>query len=100
MKAMPVWLVGCLLAIACSCGHHSEIRVKASESYVRFFGNLDGVAVSIDSADFVSIAEFKSKHVLATSPGRHVIEVRRNGETIVLREVLLSNGTTLEIQIP
>lgn len=100
MKALTTLLCGLVLAFALGCGHQSGVRTGVEESYLHFVGDLEAVEVSLDGAAPVSLAEFKKKSVLATSPGKHRIDVSRAGQLVVQREVLLVNGVTMEIAVP
>jgi len=90
-----------LLMFCCACGLREGVVQKESRSLLWFTGNTKNVTVYIDDLAPIILSEEKNGQIhYEISPGKHQIIVKRSGNEIVNRVVLLGSGMTKEIQIP
>ncbi|WP_282754949.1 hypothetical protein [Desulfuromonas thiophila] len=102
-----------LLLLCGGCGLKEGIVQKEPTSYLWFTGDTNDATVYIDDLAPIklesqsSTATTESENTNRTnqihyelSPGKHSIVVKKSGEEVVNRNVLLGNGITKEIQIP
>jgi hypothetical protein len=103
------------LIVIASCGYRQGVIIVEPGALLVFVGNTDGAIVQIDkSTSFVlsngggtSIKsdtgekdkQLDGTHYLIT-PGKHRIQVLKNDEIVVDRELLISDGITREIFVP
>lgn len=98
-----------------NCGYREGVTVAEPGAFLAFGGNTAGAIVKIDeSVSFVlgegtgtaipSDTGEKEKRLSGThyrlAPGKHRIQVVKNGTVVVDREVLLGDGATREISVP
>ncbi len=86
-----------LLSIS-GCGYKEGVATAAQKSYLYFSGNTDNIRVSIDGGEKFSVKEGQNNQY-GIKPGKHLIEVYRDGAIIVKREVFVSDGIAKEIEI-
>ena len=108
------YLVFALAILYGGCGLNEGVVQKEQKSFLWFTGNTLNATVYID--DLVPImlnelsssasdgGENKKKGInqvhYEISPGRHTIVVRKSGEEVLKRNILLGSGITKEIKIP
>ena len=106
------WLV--LLVLCGGCGLKEGVVQKEPKSFLWFTGNTQNAIVYIDDLNPIVLNEGNSSasnnddnntnrsgevHYEIT-PGKHTIVVKKSGQEVVNRNILLGNGITKEIQIP
>ena len=103
-----------LLALCGGCGLKEGVVQKDEKSFLWFTGNTSNAIVYIDDLNPIMLNEksstssngdedntYKSSQVhYEISPGKHTIIVKKSGEEVVNRNILLGNGITKEIKIP
>lgn len=92
-----------VLVLCAGCGLKEGVVQKDPKSYFWFTGNTANAIVYIDDLDPIILnknAEKRDKIHYEISPGKHRVIVRKSGEEVVNRNVLLGNGIIKEIQIP
>ncbi|MDH4944811.1 hypothetical protein [Sulfurimonas sp. C5] len=98
MKTIIITLVTLLLTFFSGCGYKEGVTTEDTKAYLYFSGDLDDVTVSVDHAE-----EFKVKagrdNQYKLKPGKHLIEVYRDGQKIIQREIFLGNGIAKEIEV-
>lgn len=112
-KARIITLFLTILLFVAGCGYKEGVRNTEPQSYLWFTGNTSGAVVYVDdnqpfeleastlSADSDDTdAQKKSLTYYQTTPGKHNVIVKRNGEVVVNRAFMIGNGMTKEIQIP
>jgi len=111
-KSIYLGLVLILLFVG--CGLKEGVVQKEPKSFLWFTGNTQDAIVYIDdlapivlndkrsnTSDNDNNNTNKSSEVhYEISPGKHTVVVKRSGEEVVNRKILLGNGITKEIQIP
>lgn len=80
------------------CGSKEGVRTEAHKSYLYFSGNTSDVVVSIDKGEGFSV-EAGVENQYATKPGKHLIEVSRDGVLLIKREIYLGDGVAKEIEV-
>lgn len=86
------------LILLSGCGYKEGVSSAQQESYIFFSGNTNNVMVSIDSGKHFSVESGKVNQY-SVKPGKHLIEVYKNGSIIVKREIFLGDGVAKEIGI-
>ena len=95
------------------CGYKEGMIQDEPLSYIRFTGATEGAVVSIDDSEPFELgkadpsADARNNPSEATGPihyrvepGKHRITVRKSGQLVVDRILLLDNGVTREVRIP
>jgi len=80
------------------CGYKEGTVNTAQKSYLFFSGNVKNVEVSIDEGKRFSVLGGQ-KNQYALKPGKHKIEVYREGKIIVKREVYIGEDISKEIEV-
>lgn len=86
-----------LLGIS-GCGYKEGVSTSAQESYLYFSGNTSNIEVSIDSGEQFSVKAGQTNQY-GVKPGKHLLEVFRDGKIIIKREVFLGDGIAKEIEV-
>lgn len=103
-----------LLLLIGGCGLKEGVVQKESKSFLWFTGDTHNAIVYIDDLNPITLNESsssansevenntnKSGQVhYQISPGKHSVVVKKSGQEVVNRNILLGSGTTKEIQIP
>ena len=100
MRSIRAFLCVFLVVFLFGCGLTEGVIQKDQKSYLLFTGNISNSIVYIDELSPVEISEDNGKTLYEISPGKHNIIVRKSGEVVVNRDILLGNGITKEISIP
>jgi hypothetical protein len=104
MSYKRFFYLGLVLLLLCAgCGLTEGVVQKEPKSFLWFTGNTQNAIAYIDDLAPIELENKTNRtkklyHEIA--PGKHTIIVKRSGEEIVNRNVLLGNGITKEIQIP
>ncbi len=80
------------------CGYKEGVATAAQKSYIYFSGNTNNIKVSIDSGEKFDVKSGETDQY-GVKPGKHIVEVYRNGAVVVKREVFISDGIAKEIEI-
>lgn len=103
-------IVMCLFFIG--CGYTEGVLQQESKSYLWFTGNTEKAIVFIDENKPFEIENYyidpetgqkiKKDDIIhyQVSPGKHKIIVKKDGEVVVERILILGNGITKEIRVP
>ena len=86
-----------LLGIS-GCGYKEGVATAAQKSYLYFSGNASDIQVSLDGGEKFSVKAGQTSQYGVT-PGKHLVEVYRDGKIIIKREVFLSDGVAKEIEV-
>ena len=115
MSYKTIFCLGLILLALCGgCGLKEGVVQKEPKSFLWFTGNTANAIVYIDdlrplilderssnaSNEDENNANKKGQVHYEISPGKHTIVVKKSGEEVVNRNILLGNGITKEIQIP
>ena len=80
------------------CGYKEGVATATQKSYFFFSGNTSNVEVSIDGGERFIVKEGQSNQY-GVKPGKHLVEVYRDGAIVVKREVFLGDGVAKEIEV-
>ena len=95
-----------------ACSYTTGVVQSDKRSFIRFSGNIEKAVVYIDDAEPFELGKKSSsthsdnigaKNLSISyqlQPGKHTVVVRRNGEVVVNRELLLGNNVTTEVEVP
>lgn len=86
-----------LLGIS-GCGYKEGVATAAQKSYIYFSGNTSNIEVSIDGGEKFDVKSGQINQY-SVKPGKHLVEVYRDGAIIVKREVFVSDGVAKEIEV-
>ncbi|MEA3370447.1 MAG: hypothetical protein U9Q40_03835 [Campylobacterota bacterium] len=87
-----------LLLGVSGCGYKEGVATATQKSYLYFSGNTSNVKVSIDSGEKFSV-EAGQTNQYGVKPGKHLVEVYRDGAIVVKREVYIGDGIAKEIEV-
>lgn len=89
------------------CGHKEGVRQPDSQSYIHFTGNTVGaIAVIDDNAPFEvfdssgQTGQNEGKTLYEVPPGKHEVIVKKGGEVVVHRVLMIGAGATKEVPVP
>lgn len=82
------------------CGYKEGVKIEEQKAYLYFTGNTSGAEIMVDGKSFVLEEEVTVDDLFQIEPGQRRIEVKRNGTTVVDRNIYISEGISREIQIP
>ena len=90
-----------IMMLGSGCAYPVSKSVQTSEqSAIYFTGNLEGASVQVDGVPAGPVIQYNGVDALLTLPfGTHKVEVRRNGNPVLSREVFVGRGQQLEIKI-
>lgn len=97
MKKISIILAAFALFFV-GCGSKEGVKSEAQKSYLYFSGNVEDVTVSIDKGGSFEV-EAGETNQYATKPGKHLVEVYRDGALIIKREIYLGDGVAKEIEV-
>ena len=80
------------------CGYKEGVATATQKSYLYFTGNINHTMVSVDNGEKFSIKSGKENQY-SVSPGKHLVEVYKNNNLIIKREIFLSDGIAKEIEV-
>lgn len=80
------------------CGSKEGVKSEAQKSYLYFNGNVSDVSVSIDKGTAFGVKAGVNNQY-ATKPGKHLVEIFRDGALIIKREIYLGDGVAKEIEV-
>ena len=111
-RKMIFWSV-VLLALFSGCGLKEGVVQTDTKSFLWFTGDTQNAEVFIDDLDTIVLDAVgvgdvdqrgknkkEDKVYYEISPGKHTIIVKKSGEVVVHRNVLIGNGLIKEIRIP
>jgi hypothetical protein len=81
-----------------ACGYKEGVVTASQKSYLYFSGNTEDVRVSIDNGESFEVKNGRLNQY-SIQPGKHLIEVYRDDNIIVKREIFVSDGITKEIEV-
>ncbi len=94
-----IFIIGLFIFLSFSgCGYKEGTVTATQKSYLYFTGNVSNVVVSLDGGErFNVIAGQNNKYSI--QPGKHLIEVYRNGDIVVKRELYIGDDIAKEIEV-
>jgi len=110
-KSISFTVVFATLLILVSCGHREGVRQPDNLSYIWFSGNTDGAVAIIDGNESFKVdltyinsegerVKTDGKTLYEVKPGKHEILVKRNGEVVIHRVLMINIGATKEVRVP
>jgi hypothetical protein len=91
--------LGLFLILALSgCGYKEGAVTISQKSYLFFTGNVTNTKVSIDGGEKFNVLAGQNNQY-SVKPGKHLVEVYRDGEIVVKREIYLGDDIAKEIEI-
>jgi hypothetical protein len=110
-KSIIFTVVFAALLILVSCGHREGVRQPDNLSYIWFSGNTDGAVAIIDGNESFKVdltyinsggekVKTDGKTLYEVKPGKHEILVKRNGEVVIHRVLMINLGATKEVRVP
>ncbi len=110
-KSISFTVVFATLLILVSCGHREGVRQPDNLSYIWFSGNTDGAVAIIDGNESFKVdltyinsegekVRTDGKTLYEVKPGKHEILVKRNGEVVIHRVLMINLGATKEVRVP
>ena len=80
------------------CGHKEGTISATQKSYLYFTGNTHFVKVSVDGGPKFLIHRGQNNQY-SVKPGKHLVEVYRDGTLIIKREIYVGDGIAKEIEV-
>lgn len=98
MKKIVIILGALSILFLSGCGYKEGVATATQKSYIYFSGNANSAEASIDGGAHFDITSGQDNQY-ALKPGKHLIEVYRDGVMVVKREVFLGDGIAKEIEV-
>lgn len=96
-----------------SCGYQEGIRETDRPSYIWFSGQTKGGIAIVDNGEPFKLEQTyyidsetgekvdnEGKMLYQVKPGKHEIFVKKNGQVVVHRNIMIGSGATKEIRVP
>lgn len=80
------------------CGHKEGTVTATKKSYLYFTGNVSNVTVSVDGGEKFNVIAGQNNQY-SIYPGKHLVEVYRNGKIIVQRKIYVGDDIAKEIEV-
>jgi hypothetical protein len=92
-------LVTAFAVTVAACAYpQSRVDQSAAPSAIYFAGMPSGSELFVDGISRGDASAYDGrKQVLQTTPGKHLIEVRQNGQVILKREIFVAQGARLKV---
>ena len=98
MKKTLVIITTATLLLFSGCGYKEGVKTDAQKAYLYFTGPVEGAQVSIDSgASFEVQAGPNNRYEI--EPGKHRLEVLKEGRVIIERTIFVGDGVAKEIEV-
>ncbi len=97
MKAVTAIALFIALIIS-GCGSKTGVQTSAQKAYIYFTGNTNNIVVSIDKGESFSVKAGQTNQY-SVKPGKHLLEVTRDGVLIIQREIYVGDSIAKEIEI-
>ena len=81
-----------------ACGYKEGVITAAQKSNLFFTGNTGNVLVSIDGGERFPVKNGRD-NLYSIAPGKHRVLVYRNGNVIVEKDIMVSDGVSKEIEV-
>jgi len=100
MKRLTAILLISVLTLMSGCGYKEGVQSEERVSYLYFSGSAKGAVVYIDDLPTFTVEKLGPDEVYKVAPGKHLIIVKKDGEVLVHRTLLLADGVAKEIYVP
>ncbi|HFB53361.1 MAG TPA: hypothetical protein ENJ67_01395 [Sulfurimonas autotrophica] len=88
-----------LMALGFSaCGYKEGVATAAAKSHLYFTGDTSKILVSVDNGEKFPVKAGRD-NLYNVKPGKHLVQVYRDGELIVKMEIFVSDGVSKEIEV-
>jgi len=101
MKKLTLLLTLLAVFTLGGCGYKEGVKIESQGAYFYFTGfNQENTTVlaSIDKGEKFPV-QAGNAHQYKIKPGKHLIEVYKDGEKVVEREVYVGDGIAKEIEV-
>ena len=93
-----ILVVSMTLLFLSGCGYKEGVSNTAQKSYLYFSGDTINTLVSIDGGEKFSVKPGENNQY-SIKPGKHLIEVYRNGSATLKRTIYIADGIAKEIEV-
>lgn len=83
-----------------ACGYKDGVENRDSRSYLYFTGDTKQAEVLVDDVSLDLGKHVTTNDRFQIQPGQHLVEVKRHGQSIVRRQIYVTDGAAKENQIP
>lgn len=83
-----------------ACGYKDGVENHDSRAFLYFTGNTKQAEVLVDDVPLGIGEHVDTNDRFQIQPGQHLVEVRRHGQSIVRRQIYVTEGAAKEIQVP
>jgi hypothetical protein len=81
-----------------ACGYKEGVATGEQKAHLYFTGDTKNILVSIDKGEKFSVKEGRD-NLYNIKPGKHLVEVYKDNQLIVKREIFISDGVSKEIEV-
>jgi hypothetical protein len=90
-----------------ACGSYQQTIQVDDQSYIQLSGDPEGVEIILNGKSLGKVENFNSYDLDGTkttrfeiTPGTHIIELTRTGETLIKRKIYVTEGNAFEVKLP
>lgn len=100
MNRLTAILLISVFMVMSGCGYKEGVQSEERVSYLYFSGSAKGAVVYIDDLPTFTVKKLGPNETYKVAPGKHLIIVKKDGQVLVERTLLLSDGVAKEIYVP
>ena len=100
MKRLIAAVLVLLFTFMSGCGYKEGVQSEERVSYLYFSGNAKGAIVHIDESPAFTVEKLGPDEQYKVAPGKHMIIVKKDGQILVQRTLMLGDGIAKEIYVP
>jgi len=80
------------------CGSKEGVITATQKSYLYFTGNVNHTMVSVDNGEKFNIKSGKNNQY-SINPGKHLVQVYKDNNLIIKREIFIGDSVAKEIEV-
>ncbi len=100
MRKLALALLSVFFVLMAGCGYKEGGKIEEQASYLYFTGNAKGAEVTIDHSSSFIVEKGGTQEHYKVAPGKHTIVVKKDGNVVVNRSLLVGDGIAREINVP
>ena len=81
-----------------ACGYKEGVATTTAKSHLYFTGDTSKIVISVDNGEKFPIKAGRD-NLYNIEPGKHLVQVYREGELILKMKIFVSDGISKEIEV-
>jgi hypothetical protein len=100
MKRLTAAILVLLFTMMSGCGYKEGVQSEERVAYLYFSGSAKGAVVYIDDLPTFTVEKLGPDEPYKVAPGKHMIILKKEGQILVQRTLMLGDGIAKEIYVP